>query len=117
MVETHGGIRLTKTLGVIHFRGSADLLLKFLEIIFMADGKVRHSNHIIDSRAIQFIQNKLPVEWVTRQMHPDYGIDLDLELFGYENEKYITHGEHVFFTSKGNRKCSTWDGGIIRKYK
>ena len=56
----------------------------------MADGKIRHPNHIIDSKAIQFIQNSLPVEWVARQLTPDYGIDLDLELFGYEDNKCVT---------------------------
>lgn len=71
----------------------------------MVDGKIRHQNHMIDSRAIQFIQNKLPVEWVTRQMHPDYGIDLDLELFGYENEKCVTLGEHVFLQVKGTESA------------
>lgn len=71
----------------------------------MADGKIRHQNHIIDSRAIQFIQNKLPIEWVTRQMNPDYGIDLDLELFGYENNKCVTLGEHVFLQVKGTESA------------
>ena len=67
----------------------------------MAYGKIRHPNHVIDSKAIQFIQNILPSEWVVRQMHPDYGIDLDLELFAYEGENCVTLGEHIFLQVKG----------------
>ena len=71
----------------------------------MANGKIRHHNHMIDSKAIQFLQNNLPSEWVSRQIHPDYGIDLDLELFAYEGEKCVTLGEHVFLQVKGTESA------------
>lgn len=67
----------------------------------MENGKIRHSNHMIDARAIQFLQNIFPVEWVARTIQPDYGIDLDLELFDYENDQCVTLGEHVFLQVKG----------------
>lgn len=67
----------------------------------MENGKIRHPNHMIDSRAIQFLQNLLPIEWVARTIQPDYGLDLDLELFDYENEKCVTLGEHIFLQVKG----------------
>ena len=79
----------------------------------MADGKIRHPNHITDSKAIQFIQNSLPPEWVARQITPDYGIDLDLELFGYEDNKCVTLGEHVFLQVKGT-ECAQY--GKIEVY-
>lgn len=67
----------------------------------MADGKIRHHNHIIEEKAYRILQNILPIEWVQRTMSPDYGIDIDLELFDYENEKCVTLGEHVFLQVKG----------------
>lgn len=67
----------------------------------MASGKIRHSNHITDERALRYLKNLFPVEWVQREMTPDYGIDIDLELFGYENELCVTLGEHVFLQVKG----------------
>lgn len=67
----------------------------------MPNGKIRHENHMIDSRAILFIQNELPVEWVVREYRQDYGIDLEVELFDYEDEKCVTLGEHVLLQVKG----------------
>lgn len=65
------------------------------------DGKIRHINHIAEAEAIRFIQNILPVEWVQRVISPDYGIDIDLELFDYEDNVCVTLGEHVFLQVKG----------------
>jgi len=67
----------------------------------MVDGKIRNQNHITDTRALRFLHTAFPPEWVSREMSPDYGIDIDLELFGYENGKCITLGEHVFLQIKG----------------
>lgn len=67
----------------------------------MVDGKIRNQNHITDTRALRFLHAAFPPEWVPREMTPDYGIDIDLELFGYENGKCITLGEHVFLQVKG----------------
>lgn len=67
----------------------------------MVDGKIRNQNHITDTRALRFLHALFPPEWVPREMTPDYGIDIDLELFGYENGKCITLGEHVFLQVKG----------------
>lgn len=72
----------------------------------MENGKIRHPNHMIDSRAIQFLQNFLPVEWVARTIQPDYGLDLDLELFDYENEECVTLGEHIFLQVKGTESSA-----------
>lgn len=67
----------------------------------MANGKIRNSNHITDSRATRFLRGAFPCEWVPREMSPDYGIDFDLELFGYEEGNCTTLGEHVFLQVKG----------------
>lgn len=71
----------------------------------MADGKIRHHNHMTDSKAIQLLQNYFPSEWVCRQMHPDYGLDIDLELFAYEGDDCVTLGEHVFLQVKGTENA------------
>ena len=67
----------------------------------MAEGKIRDKNHIIETRSLLFLQNLLPDEWVQRKMDPDYGIDLDLELFDYEENVCVTLGEHIFLQVKG----------------
>ena len=79
----------------------------------MPDGKVRHPNHIIDQQACRFLQGVFPVEWVQRTMSPDYGIDIDLELFGYKEGKCVTLGEHVFLQVKGTE---TAEYGIIHLF-
>ena len=67
----------------------------------MAGGKIRDSKHIIEAKSLLFLQTLFPVEWVQRKMEPDYGIDIDLELFGYEDDICVTLGEHVFLQVKG----------------
>lgn len=70
----------------------------------MANGKIRSEAHIIGEEAVRFLQdNIIPFNWVVRPMNPDYGIDLDVELFDYEDNKCITLGEHVFLQVKGTR--------------
>ncbi len=67
----------------------------------MTNGKIRHKNHLIDEQAIRFVKNLFPVEWVTRVPDPDYGIDIQLELFDYEDDVCVTLGEHIFLQVKG----------------
>jgi len=67
----------------------------------MANGKVRAQAHITDSKAISFVKSRLPEEWVVRELSPDYGIDLDVEVFQHENGQVVTLGEHLFFQVKG----------------
>lgn len=67
----------------------------------MQNGKIRSKSHMVGDTAIRIVQNIFPPEWVCRAMNPDYGVDIDLELFEYENESCITLGEHVFLQVKG----------------
>ena len=67
----------------------------------MAEGKIRNRTHIIEAKSLRFLQNLFPSEWVQRKMEPDYGIDIDLELFDYEDGDCVTLGEHVFLQVKG----------------
>lgn len=87
----------------------------------MPEGKIRHTTHVTDKRAVLFVQSALPAEWVTREMNPDYGIDLYIELFGYEDNKCITLGEHVFVQVKGTDYATYGQvalfGPLNEKYK
>lgn len=67
----------------------------------MAEGKIRDNNHIIEEKSLLLLKNVFPIEWVQRKMEPDYGIDIDLELFDYEDGVCVTLGEHVFLQIKG----------------
>lgn len=67
----------------------------------MAEGKIRDNNHIIEEKSLLFLKTLFPIEWVQRKMEPDYGIDIDLELFDYEDDVCVTLGEHVFLQVKG----------------
>lgn len=71
----------------------------------MARGKIRSQTHIIDSRAIAFVRQQLPNEWVVRELSPDYGIDLDVELFQCENGQIVTLGEHLLLQVKGTENA------------
>lgn len=67
----------------------------------LADGKIRSKTHIIEAKSLLCLQTVFPVDWVQRKMEPDYGIDIDLELFDYEDDVCVTLGEHVFLQVKG----------------
>ena len=65
-------------------------------------GKKRPRQHIIGEKAISIIKELFPAEWAVREYTPDYGIDLDVELFdNMGNGIYRTKGEHVLFQVKG----------------
>lgn len=67
----------------------------------MAEGKIRSNTHIIEAKSLLCLQTVFPIDWVQRKMEPDYGIDIDLELFDYEDDVCVTLGEHVFLQVKG----------------
>lgn len=65
----------------------------------MKFGKKRSEEHIIGEQGVEILKQKLPKHWVVREYHPDYGIDLSVELFEDE-EPHITKGAHLFFQVK-----------------
>lgn len=75
----------------------------------MANGKVRTESHIIDQTAIRILQSKLPKEWVTRELTPDYGLDLEVEIFEKENDKIVTLGERLYIQVKGTSNANYRD--------
>jgi len=64
----------------------------------MEIGKKRPHAHIIGDMGVEILKRHFPVEWVVREYHPDYGIDLSVELF--EQGTLITKGAHLFFQVK-----------------
>jgi tetratricopeptide (TPR) repeat protein len=42
---------------------------------------VRHSNHALEDASRRQFEAILPTAWVSRSKHPDYGVDLEIEIF------------------------------------
>lgn len=78
----------------------------------MPRGKIRSQTHILDSRAVAFVKRQLPDEWVVRELSPDYGMDLDVELFQCENGQIVTLGEHLLLQVKGTENARYQDVSI-----
>lgn len=67
-------------------------------------GKKRPEQHIIGETGISILKGIFPKEWATREYMPDYGIDLDVELFeDLSKGTYRTLGEHIMFQVKGTK--------------
>ena len=49
----------------------------------MAHVKRRTSTHIMESRSKELVKSLIPAEWVIRELSPDYGIDLIVEVFEF----------------------------------
>ena len=67
--------------------------------INMMRPKRKTDSHIIGDQAVKHVINLLPDEWTIRELTPDYGIDLQIELFektatsGTSKNDYDTLGE------------------------
>jgi hypothetical protein len=73
--------------------------------------KRRHANHIKSDRGVDIVQGLLPEHWVVRELTPDYGLDLHVEVFQIapdDPESADTLGEHFFVQVK------TVDGFDVR---
>ena len=53
----------------------------------MSNEKIQSESHLIDKKTFQILNNIFPLEWFKRTMSPDYGIDIDLELFDMDYYK------------------------------
>ncbi len=68
-------------------------------------GKKRSKQHITGEKGVSILKELFPDEWAVREYTPDYGIDLDVELFDdLGDEVYRTKGEHILFQVKGTEK-------------
>lgn len=66
----------------------------------MNTSKIRSKSHIVGELGVDILKRHFPVEWVVREYHPDYGLDLSVEIFE-RGDPAITTGAHVFFQVKG----------------
>ena len=60
----------------------------------------RPQQHIIETKSQRLFENIVPVEWVCREIKPDYGVDYLIEIF--ENNK--STGKTFFVQLKGSSK-------------
>lgn len=61
--------------------------------------KQRHARHITGDRGVTLVREQLPDEWVVRDIHPDYGLDLHIEVFEPDiddPDSANTLGEHFY---------------------
>jgi hypothetical protein len=77
----------------------------------MNRSKRRPPAHVAGDQAIKIVERILPAHWVARKYHPDYGIDLAVELFeqtkSLGNEiVFDTLGEHLFLQVKGTARLT-----------
>lgn len=71
--------------------------------------KRQSEQHVIGRKAVKIFTAALPPWWVTREYQPDYGIDLEIELFDEVRDShpknrtktYDSLGEHLFVQVKG----------------
>jgi hypothetical protein len=69
--------------------------------------KRKSQSQVIGEEAVRVVQNLLPAHWTARPYHPDFGLDLEVEVFddlkmdenGYSTSD--TLGEHFFLQVKG----------------
>lgn len=80
----------------------------------MPIGKKRTDSHIIGEIGVNILKSKLPVEWVTREYHPDYGIDLSVEIFE-RKELCVTKGAHLFIQVKTSEEFERFNLRILNR--
>ena len=65
--------------------------------------KQRHANHITGDQGVDLVRSKLPNFWVVRDIYPDYGLDLHVEVFEQDKHSsgsFNTLGEHFYVQVK-----------------
>lgn len=84
--------------------------------------KQKSPSHLIESKSLKIIEEIIPDYWTIRNVYPDYGIDLSIEIFNKDDasNNYITSGEHIFIQAKGVAELKktiipTYDNGNICK--
>ncbi len=59
-------------------------------------------SHRIGKKAVDIVKEKLPDHWVIREVNPDYGVDLNIEVFEEETDgKCYTLGQYIYAQVKG----------------
>ena len=62
--------------------------------------KKRIDNHLKEISSEELVASLLPKEWVIRKLHPDYGVDVSIEVFERRNGVIPTMGEFLYVQLK-----------------
>ncbi|MFV9426909.1 DUF4365 domain-containing protein [Rhodococcus aetherivorans] len=76
----------------------------------MARPKRRVAVHVQGEFGVTITKSSLPQHWVCREISPDYGLDLHIEMFGDAPEasgSWDALGEHIFAQVKTEKKVKT----------
>lgn len=71
--------------------------------------KQREARHIRGDRGVNLVNEKLPRYWVVRDIYPDYGLDLHVEVFEPDlddPESSNTLGEHFYIQVKTTKEIN-----------
>ena len=63
--------------------------------------KQRGETHLKEDDSERLVKSLLPAEWVIRKLHPDYGVDVTIEVFERQEKGIPTMGEFLFVQLKG----------------
>jgi hypothetical protein len=68
--------------------------------------KERIDAHLSEDASEAIVKQHLPNEWVMRKLHPDYGVDVSIEVFERVNTKIPTMGEFLFVQLKSTKELA-----------
>jgi hypothetical protein len=69
--------------------------------------KERGETHLSEDASTVLLRKLLPKEWVFRQLHPDYGVDLTVEVFERIGGAIPTMGEFLFVQMKSTNSIKS----------
>jgi hypothetical protein len=69
--------------------------------------KSRHVNHLKEDDSEALVAKLLPNEWVIRKLHPDYGVDVSIEVFEGQGQQFPTMGEFLFVQLKSTTSLNS----------
>jgi hypothetical protein len=62
--------------------------------------KERSETHLSEDASEEIVKAQLPPEWVIRKLHPDYGVDVTIEVFERHGTRIPAMGEFLFVQLK-----------------
>ncbi|WP_374378664.1 DUF4365 domain-containing protein [Dongia sp.] len=68
--------------------------------------KKRGETHLTEDKSQLLLNSLLPQEWVVRKLHPDYGVDLSIEVFERNEHGIPTMGEFLFVQLKASERVA-----------
>lgn len=69
--------------------------------------KQRADAHLSEGASEVIVAKRLPAEWVIRKLHPDYGVDISIEVFERISLRIPTMGKFLFVQLKSTSSLDT----------